>query len=132
MGSAAMGVIDELVGAGARFGEAFRKEMEVDGPIDTRGRRGEMARVIQGLQGAIESSEQTTKEEGKKAGAEVPGEAELGASMRLVRPIVSSLAKVGGAMGSGVIRIDLDKERNGLLKRIERNTRRGEPVARFA
>lgn len=130
--SAARGLMNELGDAAGRFGAAFRKEMEGAGPIDTSKRRGDMEAVIRGLGEAVDAQKSAAEEQKNVAAAAAQGEAGGFGGLRVMKPIVSSLAKVGGAMGAGVIRVDLDRERNGLLKRIEKNTRGMDFRARWA
>jgi hypothetical protein len=140
-GAAAMmraseGYRESLSNAVVSTAGAFKEEMSKNGPLDVSAERGRLSKTLEKIGRAVdeqrESVNQGAKEEQGKAGA---GDLALGDSEgimgRVVRPMVSSLARVGGAAITGMGGLSLDRERNRTLKTIERNTRDGggSPIA---
>lgn len=114
------------------YSKAFMDEMEGSDVIDVSGDRKRLGDSLNKLRDAVDrNSENKAEEEEKKDGLVLPGERQ-GFAAGFLKPIVSSLGKVGGAALTGVQGMTMDRERNKLLNMIERNTREGQGPAVYA
>jgi hypothetical protein len=124
--------IEALKTSAGEVSKAFMDEMDGSDVIDASGERKRLGESLDKLRDAVDkNSESKEEEEEKKAGLVLPGDGE-GFATGFLKPIVSSLGKVGGAALSGVQGMTMDRERNKLLNMIERNTREGLGPAVYA
>lgn len=117
------------------IGEGFRKGLEVDDLLPTGELKSGMREVWKTLEGMLEAQKEATEEAAqsekkrlevmKAQAVPVPG-AKGGLMDGVVKPVVSSLGRVGGATLRGPVN-RIDVERNRLLKEIASNT--GQAVA---
>jgi hypothetical protein len=114
-------------GLGAKIGAEIEDKLLEGETLSTAPERETIGKTLEALSKAVEIA---------KADAETPKMVlpsfrmnpeeegpEAGASSRALKPIVSSLAKIGGAKVSSVVPGGLDLKRNQLLMSIEKNTR---------
>lgn len=115
----------------ADVSKAFMDEMAGSDVIDTSGDRKSLGESIKKLNDAVDKNTETKGED--EEGTGFPGlSGDHSGFSGFLRPIVSSLGKVGGAALVGVRGMTMDRERNKLLNRIERNTRGGPGPAVYA
>lgn len=115
--------------------DALIAAAERDDVLDVRGNRESMEATWRALRDIVEQrkAEADAIEEVGDAKGAVPKfeTGVLGEVTKMVRPVVSSLARVGGAAIRGGRPDQMDRERNALLKKIAANTE-GDLVARYA
>ena len=122
---------DALSESAGEVAGAFMDEMNGSDMIDLSGHQKSLDDSIQKLKDAVDKNSEAKEEEEAKPGASVLlGDGE--GFGKFLKPIVSSLGKVGGAALVGVRGVTMDRERNTLLNRIERNTRGGPGPAVYA
>lgn len=130
--------VGEILGDGLAEGAAaFAEQFGQDGPLDTSGELGRMRDTFERLGKAVDmdAAARADQAAAEKAG-KGPGIAAQAASMAAKavaapRALVTSLGRVGGASLIGGGQLNLDRERNGLLREIKENTGR-QPVAVYA
>jgi len=124
--------------AAAKVSAAFSDGMAAEDIWDASGNRERMGETLAGLQAIIdkrkEEKESVKELERAKAGLiqkRIGDEEEeerkdpFGAVAARVKPVVSSLGRIGGAAIRGNRVERMDRERNALLKQIKENTGRG-------
>lgn len=107
--------------------------------LDTQGDRARLREIFGKLSGSIQAVEEGKKEAAEVAAkaaavavSEVGKVAQGGARESVMRPILTSLGRLGGdGLRGGRTEIQMNRERNNLLKRIEVNTAEGS-LARYA
>ena len=142
MKDALSGYISAVTGGGKAAASAYLRELKGAQIFDTSGEKESIAAAMRGIKDLATANQKAaeadlaTKQSGGGASG---GEEEAGKTMEglgALKPVISSLAAVGGAAGLLGIGKNLDRERNGLLKSIERNTAKssqsGPSVAVFA
>jgi hypothetical protein len=115
---------DQLAAAGVAMRDAFKAELDKDGPLDASEDFRRMDRTLDRIRSVVEKRRLADDApgaggEGKEQKIELPKTAP-----KVEPPRVTTLARVGG---SSLTRrsVDLAVERNRVLERIERNTRGG-------
>lgn len=123
---------DALSESAGEVAGAFMDEMNGSDMIDLSGDQKSLDDSIQKLKDAVDKNSEAKEEEeeAKKGASVLLGDGE--GFGKFLKPIVSSLGKVGGAALVGVRGVTMDRERNKLLSRIERNTRGGPGPAVYA
>jgi len=117
------GVMEGITG---RVRQAFDDQMASGGLFSTDEERATIKGIFEELEAMLREAEATANENTKpEVGPGVTPEDGLGLAAKVMRPIVSSMGRIGGASLRGARPDQMDRERNRSLKQIERNTAAG-------
>jgi len=106
-------------------GEVFGDQMGKEGIFSTTGEAEAIKGIIDGIKETLKESEEKAAEKEAVKPA-VPGEADpLGLGMAVMKPVLSSMQRIGGATIRGARPDQMDRQRNRYLKVIADNTARG-------
>jgi tape measure domain-containing protein len=123
--------VDALVDTGVKVADSIGRELDREGLLDVSGETDRLGAAMATLRDAV-STNTTTMAEGLPVPVLPPEDmGSAGLAKSGLAPAITSLAKIGGMSIGTTAAVQLDKERNSLLKQVVKNTA-GLGVVRFA